>query len=49
MFDTPISQELSEESARVRTMARLADVGARTLAGTDASELSSEDLRDLTT
>ena len=48
MFDTSAAQELSEESARVRTMARLADVGARTLAGTDAGELSSEDLRDLT-
>lgn len=49
MFDTSATEELSEESARVRTLARLADLGARTLAGTDAGELTSQDLRDLTT
>ena len=47
MFDAVATPELSDSAAHARSMTRLAEVGARTLATTDADELSSEDLRDL--
>jgi hypothetical protein len=47
MLDAAAPPDLSDVAARARTMLRLADSGARALAATDTSELSSDDLRDL--